>query len=94
MSKFLGTECNLTFNEAVENLMENIKKDYCKWSSNERMIKEFNENVRFKRGKKYTKIIQGSSVWGFVANGNGILKGIPYEEGDVFKAAGLSLIHI
>ena len=88
MSKFLGTECNLTFNEAVENLMENIKKDYCKWSSNERMIKEFNENVRFKRGKKYTKIIQGSSVWGFVANGNGILKGIPYEEGDVFKAAG------
>ena len=87
MSKFLGTECNLTFNEAVENLMENIKKDYCKWSSHEKMIEEFKENVRFTRGRKYTKILNGNSVWGFIANGDGILKGIPYKQGDVFMAA-------
>ena len=88
MSKFLGTECNLTFNEAVENLMDNIRKNYAKWSTNEKMIEEFNENVRFTKGRKYTKILNGNSVWGFIANGNGVLKGIPYVEGDVFKAAG------
>ena len=27
-------------------------------------------------------------MWGFVAKTDGVLKGIPYLEGDVFKAAG------
>ena len=53
----------------------------------EEMIKEFKEKVRFTRGKKYTKILNGNSVWGFIANGDGILKGIPYKKGDVFMAA-------
>jgi len=26
-------------------------------------------------------------VWGFIAKTDGILKGIPYQKGDVFKAA-------
>lgn len=39
-------------------------------------------------GKDFVKIIKESrSVWGFVAIDNGIHKGIPYESGDVFKAA-------
>ena len=88
MGVFIKEGNGMSFNEAIENLMENIKKDYAKWSTNERMIEEFNGNVRFRRGRKYTKILQGSSVWGFVANGNGVLKGIPFEQGDVFKAAG------
>ena len=73
---------------AIERLLEGIKKDYSKWSSNMGMIKEFNEKVRFTEGRKYIKILQGNSVWGFVAKSDGVLKGIPYLEGDVFKAAG------
>ena len=88
MGIFIKEDDGMSFNEAVENLMENIKKNYAKWSSNERMIKEFNEKVRFTRGRKYTKILNGNSVWGFIANGDGVLKGIPYKYGDVFKAAG------
>ncbi|GJQ43836.1 MAG: hypothetical protein JETCAE03_33340 [Ignavibacteriaceae bacterium] len=42
-------------------------------------------------GRQFVKIIRddkGSrSVWGFVAQIDGILKGIPYKRGDVFKAA-------
>ena len=74
--------------QAIERLLEGIKKDYSKWSSNMGMIKEFNEKVRFTEGRKYIKILQGNSVWGFVAKTDGVLKGIPYLEGDVFKAAG------
>ena len=77
-------------NEAIERLLEGIKKDYSKWSSNMGMIKEFNEKVRFTEGRKYIKILQGNSVWGFVAKTDGMLKGIPYFVGDVFKAAGWS----
>ena len=87
MGVFIKEGNGMSFNEAIENLMENIKKDYSKWSTHKEMIKECNENVRFTRGRKYTKILNGSSVWGFIANGNGVLKGIPYEQGDVFMAA-------
>ena len=52
------------------------------------MIDEFNNRLRVKSGKKYDKVIQGSSVWGFIAKTDGVLKGIPYFVGDVFKAAG------
>ena len=88
MGIFIKEGNGMSFNEAINQLMENIKKDYCKWSSNEKMIEEFKEKVRFTRGKKYTKILNGNSVWGFIANGDGVLKGIPYKQGDVFKAAG------
>tara|TARA_R100001463_G_scaffold4368_1_gene16507 strand:- start:239 stop:604 length:366 start_codon:yes stop_codon:yes gene_type:complete len=87
MGVFIKEGNGMSFNEAIENLMENIKKDYCKWSSHEKMIKEFKEKVRFTRGRKYTKILNGNSVWGFIANGNGVMKGIPYKQGDVFMAA-------
>ena len=87
MGIFIKEGNGMSFNEAINQLMENIKKDYCKWSSHEEMIKEFKEKVRFTRGRKYTKILNGNSVWGFIANGDGILKGIPYKKGDVFMAA-------
>ena len=51
MGIFIKEDDGMSFNEAVENLMENIKKNYAKWSSNERRIKEFNEKVRFTRGR-------------------------------------------
>ena len=88
------------FGKSIERLLDGIKSDYAKWSSPEsvdddrmketklRMIDEFNAGVRVRFGRKYTKVLQGSSVWGFIANDDGVLKGIPYKKGDVFKAAG------
>jgi len=85
---------------ATARLLEGIKASYAGWGSNPndledsqkkrklQMIDEFNSRLRVKSGKKYDKVIQGSSVWGFIAKTNGVLKGIPYNKGDVFKAAG------
>ena len=76
------------FGKAIERLIENIKVDYSNWTTWEEGIERFNKGVRVKFGRKYTKVIQGNSVWGFIANDDGVLKGIPYKKGDVFKAAG------
>ena len=88
------------FGKSIERLLDGIKSDYAKWSSPQsvdddrmketklRMIDEFNQGVRVKFGRKYTKVLQGSSVWGFIANDDGVLKGVPYKKGDVFKPAG------
>ena len=87
MSNF-DKDSSIDFWNAISELMSNIKKDYATWMSSPEMVERFNAGVDMKIGKKYTKIIQGGSVWGFVANGDGVLKGIPYKKGDVFKAAG------
>ena len=87
MSNF-DKDSSIDFWNAISELMSNIKKDYANWMSSPEMVERFNAGVDMKIGKKYTKIIQGGSVWGFVANGDGVLKGIPYKKGDVFKAAG------
>ena len=80
---------NMNYNEAVNNLLENIKTDYAKWQPTwEEGIKRFNEGIRTEDGKKYTKVIQGNSVWGFIAKADGVVKGVPCKKGDVFKAAG------
>ena len=84
----LAVNAQVDFWNAIDTLKENIKKDYAKWSTWEEGIERFNDTVRMKIGKKYTKIICKNSVWGFIANGDGVLKGIPYFKGDVFKAAG------
>ena len=91
---------NQDFGKAIERLLEGIKDDYAKWGNDIdtleepqksirlKMIDEFNNGVKVRFGRKYTKVIQGSSVWGFIANDDGVLKGVPYKKGDVFKAAG------
>ena len=88
------------FGKAIERLLDGIRSDYLRWLSPEagdddrmkettlRLIDEFNQGVKVRFGRNYTKVIQGSSVWGFIANDDGVLKGIPYKKGDVFKAAG------
>ena len=88
------------FGKAIERLLEGIKDDYANWGNDIdtleepqksirlKMIDEFNNGVKVRFGRKYTKVIQGSSVWGFIANDDGVLKGVPYKKGDVFKAAG------
>ena len=89
----------MSYKESVEKLLEGIKEDYAGWGSPQnledsqkeirlRMTKEFNNGLYVKSGKKYDKVITGTSVWGFIAKEDGLLKGIPHKKGDVFKAAG------
>ena len=78
----------IDFWDAIDVLKENIKKDYAKWSTSGFGVDKFNAGLTMKIGKKYTKIINSGSVWGFITNGDGVLKGVPYKKGDVFKAAG------
>ena len=96
----LDKNSTIDYYEAIGRLMDGIKKDYAKWSSPEkadtegmseikiRMIDEFNKGLDIKSGKKYDKVIQSGSVWGFIAKDDGVHKGIPHKKGDVFKAAG------
>ena len=77
-----------TYYEAVNNLLENIKTDYAKWTTWEEGIERFNNGIRTEDGRKYTKVITGTSVWGFIAKTDGVVKGLPNKKGDVFKAAG------
>ena len=89
-----------SFKERVDLLLDGIKKDYANWGNDIdtldepqksirlKMIDEFNNGLRLSHGRKYIKVIQNGSVWGFIAVTDGVLKGIPYKFGDVFKAAG------
>ena len=79
---------NMNYNEAVNNLLENIKIDYAKWTTWEEGIERFNNGIRTEDGRKYTKVIQGTCVWGFIAKADGVVKGLPCKKGDVFKPAG------
>ena len=88
------------YNNAINNLLDGIKESYASWGSDIdsltgsqkeirlKMIDEFNNGVHVRSGKKYDKVITGTSVWGFIAKEDGLLKGIPHKKGDVFKAAG------
>ena len=79
----------MTYMESINNLMDGIKDDYSKWMTNHDMVERINNELNLvTKGRKYDKIVSGSSVWGFIAKTDGILKGIPYKKGDVFKAAG------
>ena len=99
-NKIYDRNSTIDFWDAVDNLIVGIKKDYANWGNNPedldgsakeirlRMIHEFNKGIDMKIGRKYTKITTNGSVWGFIANEDGVHKGIPHKKGDVFKAAG------
>ena len=96
----MNNENKIKYVEALGNLMGGIKKSYAGWGSDIdsldepsksirlKMIDEFNRNLDIRSGRKFDKGVSNGSVWGFVAKTNGVLKGIPYFVGDVFKAAG------
>ena len=99
----MNSDTKKTYDSAVDNLIVGIGNDYDKWNNVDRspdrvdeqmkLIKEasavkFKKTLYVKSGRKFDKIMHGSSVWGFVAKKNGEHKGIPYFTGDVFKAAG------
>ena len=67
----------IDFWDAVNNLMSGIKDDYYNWTNPNgaegnmkdiklRSIKEFNETLNIKVGRKYTKVLTDNSVWGFI----------------------------
>jgi len=74
---------NLSFNDAIDNLLVKIQEDYDK-----RTYSGKNMNLSLKKGRKFIKIITNNSVWGFVAKADGMNKGVPMKAGDVLKAAG------
>ena len=82
-------------NEAILTLIENIKKDYYNWTLtcakgelsaiNEKMIAEFNEGCTFVEGRKYIKIINDRTVWGFIVAVDNDKK---FNKGDILMPAG------
>ena len=84
----MNSDTKKTYDSSVGSVLENIKLKYSNWTPYEDGIKRCNEGLHMKPGRKFDKVIAGSSVWGFVAKTDGMLKGIPYFVGDVFKAAG------
>ena len=78
------------FDKAMDRLVENICKDYEKWSHSAAYRcdeGDMRADVTIKRGRKFIKIIRVNSVWGFVAKEDGMHKGVPMKMGDVLKAA-------
>ena len=75
------------FDSALDNLLENIRKDYFKWSGGKGSDSWNNDHLSLKPGRKFIKVISGTSVWGFVAKKDGTHKGLPMKAGDVLKAA-------
>ena len=72
------------FDLAMDTLLENIRKDYGKWSNGNMRA---HDELSLKPGRKFVKVIRGGSVWGFVAKKDGEHKGLPMKAGDVLKAA-------
>ena len=75
------------FDSAMDTLLENINKDYEKWRGG---YEKLHEKISIKPGRKFIKVIRGTSVWGFVAKEDGVHKGLQMKSGDVLKAAGWS----
>jgi hypothetical protein len=82
-------------NEAIEKLKQAIVNDYAFWTDDrergeflndeyyEGRVKEFAEGISVSEGKKYIKLITGSSVWGFVMKEDDA----KFKKGDLLKAA-------
>ena len=77
----------MNYNESTDKLLKGIKDNYNKWSTWEKGKVDFANGLSVKSGRKFDKVLNGSSVWGFIAKEDGVFKGIPHKKGDVFKAA-------
>ena len=82
----------LTMPQALFLLKEKIAKDYASWNARspygdeERKAEraaEFAEAIRIEEGRKYIKVIQGGSVWGFVMKADDK----QFKAGDILMAA-------
>ncbi len=73
------------FDSAIDRLVLGIEENYIKWCNGKPISADV---ISLKDGRKFLKIIRGSSVWGFVSKVDGSHKGLPLKAGDVLKAAG------
>ena len=83
----MNSENKIKYDSSINDLLENIKVSYNEFTTWENGKVNFANGLKVKPGRKFDKVINGSSVWGFIAKTDGVLKGIPYFVGDVFKAA-------
>ena len=79
------TKNGLSFDDAMTNLLFKIQENYQNWRGNS-MGKVL--DLKLKPGRKFIKVVNGNSVWGFVAKVDGVHKGLPMLKGDILKAAG------
>ena len=77
------TKNGLSFDEAMNVLLDNIQKDYAKLGMKHRTKLD----LELRPGRKFIKVVEGSRVWGFVAKVDGVHKGVPMLKGDILKAA-------
>ena len=80
------TKNGLSFDEAMNVLLDNIQKDYAKLG----MTHRTSLDLSLKPGRKFIKVVEGTRVWGFIAKVDGTHKGVPMLKGDILKAAGWS----
>ena len=79
----------LSFNDALDGLLVAIQENYDDWSGKTKYGTK-TLDLKLKVGRKFIKVVEGNRVWGFVANVDGLHKGIPMLKGDILKAAGWS----
>ena len=80
-------------NEAIQNLKDRMISDYYDWQSasairtevHARMLDEYIDGIEIVEGRKYIKVIQNRSVWGFIVATDGDAK---FNKGDILMAAG------
>ena len=77
------TKNGLSFDGAMNVLLDNIQKDYSKLN----MTHRTKLDLELRPGRKFIKVVEGSRVWGFVAKVDGTHKGLPMLKGDILKAA-------
>ena len=80
------TKNGLSFDDAMNVLLDNIQKDYAKLN----MTHRTSLDLELRPGRKFIKVVEGNRVWGFVAKVDGVHKGVPMLKGDILKAAGWS----
>ena len=73
----------MNMNEAIEKLMTAIKDDYRAHTWTDWMIERFEDGLTFKEGRKYIKIIERGSAWGFIVKG----EDEKFQVGDILKPA-------
>ena len=91
----MNSDSKQMYNSAVDNLLKGIGDSYAIWGwgkpgPNNDRVNHFRDGLKIKPGRKFDKVIENNRVWGFVAKTDGVLKGVTYNVGDVFKAAGWS----
>ena len=85
----MNSDYKKKYDSAISDLLIGINNKYKSWNPS-KTYKPDGLVLSVKPGRKFDKIISDNPVWGFVAKKDGVLKGIPYFTGDVFKAAGWS----